>query len=85
MEASAMARPIVTADSPGCREVVADGRTGYLCRVRDARDLASKMEFLIKLPIEAKMEMGRRGREYMHYRFDERQTSGAYMASLAEL
>jgi glycosyltransferase involved in cell wall biosynthesis len=44
LEAAAIARPIITTDAVGCREVVGDGVNGYLCKVRDAADLAVKME-----------------------------------------
>ena len=36
LEAAAMARPLIAADVPGCRDVVEDGVNGYLCTVRDA-------------------------------------------------
>lgn len=29
LEAAAVGRPIITTDSPGCREVVEDGRNGF--------------------------------------------------------
>ena len=38
IEASAMARPLIATDVPGCRSVVDDGENGYLCRVRDSDD-----------------------------------------------
>jgi glycosyltransferase involved in cell wall biosynthesis len=40
LEAMACARPIVTTDVPGCREVVVPGETGLLVPVRDAAALA---------------------------------------------
>src|SRR5581483_9725820 len=42
MEASAMGRPIVATDVPGCREVVDDGITGLLCEVKNAHSLSTK-------------------------------------------
>ncbi len=83
MEASAMARPVVTTDSPGCREVVVHGKTGYLCRVQDAQDLASKMELLINLPHDARMVMGRAGRELVEQHFDERRIIDVYLQYLS--
>ena len=44
LEAASLQKPIVTTNTPGCRHVVADGRNGLLCRVRDAVDLADKMD-----------------------------------------
>ena len=43
MEASAMGRPIVATDVPGCREVVDDGVTGLLCEVSNADSLAATL------------------------------------------
>lgn len=47
MEAAAMGLPIVATDIRGCRQVVDDGVTGVLVRVRDADALAVGMRALI--------------------------------------
>lgn len=71
LEAAAMGRPIVTTDAVGCREVVDDGVNGLLCRVRDADDLAAKLEQMMKLSHQQRIEMGRLGRLKMEREFDE--------------
>ena len=71
LEAAAMARPIVTTDAVGCREVVDDGVNGYLCRVKDAADLAEKMERICKMPPSEREAMGLRGRQKVSLEFDE--------------
>ncbi|WP_371514433.1 glycosyltransferase family 4 protein [Novosphingobium sp. TH158] len=43
LEASAMGRPIVTTDVPGCRDVVRDGESGFLCKPADAESLTAAM------------------------------------------
>ena len=43
LEASALGRPMVTTDVPGCRDVVRDGESGFLCRPRDSASLAEAM------------------------------------------
>src|SRR6266849_7189519 len=53
LEAAAMGRPIVTSNAVGCREVVEDRVNGFLCRPRDAADLAEKLERMITLSPEA--------------------------------
>ncbi len=45
-EAMGVGVPIITTDVPGPSEVVEDGVSGILCRVRDADDLAAKMREL---------------------------------------
>ena len=47
LEAMAMAKPIITTDSPGCRETVIDNRNGYLVPVRDPVKLAAAMRRLV--------------------------------------
>ena len=71
LEAAAMARPIITTDSVGCREVVDDGSNGFLCRPRDAAGLADKMRRMMDLPHPARAEMGQMGRKKMVREFDE--------------
>lgn len=85
LEAAAMARPIITTDTVGCREVVDDGVNGYLCRVRDAADLADKMQRMIALPPEARAEMGRRGRDKVVRQFDEEIVINKYLTTIARI
>lgn len=71
LEAAAMCRPIVTTNAVGCRVVIDDGSTGFLCKVKDATDLASKMETIIQMPFEERLAMGCRGREKVAREFDQ--------------
>lgn len=85
LEAAAMARPIITTDAVGCREVVDDGVNGLLCRTRDAADLAEKMQRMIALSPEARAEMGRCGREKVVRQFDEAIVIRKYLETVAEI
>jgi glycosyltransferase involved in cell wall biosynthesis len=62
LEAAACGRPIVTTDTPGCREVVTDGDNGRLIPPRDAPALAAAVEQLLREP-ETLRRMGQRSRE----------------------
>jgi len=44
LEAAAMAKPIITTDSVGCREVVEHGVNGLLCRPKDTQHLIQTIE-----------------------------------------
>ena len=70
LEAAAMSRPIVATDVPGCREVVDDGISGYLCKVRDVPDLADKLESILILSKQQLADMGLMGREKMQREFN---------------
>ena len=62
IEAAACGRPIVTADTPGCREVVRHGVNGLLVPPRAAGALADALRELLLDPA-LREAMGRRGRE----------------------
>jgi glycosyltransferase involved in cell wall biosynthesis len=70
IEAAASARPIVTTDSPGCREIVAEGVNGYLVEPQDVAGLASAIRSLL-LSSEQRQEMGAAGREIVEREFSD--------------
>lgn len=85
LEGAAMDRPIIATDVPGCREVVAEGENGYLCRAKDAKDLAERMERFIRLPSDARQAMGKAGRAKVEREFDERLVIGRYIQVIDEI
>ena len=77
--------PIITTDAPGCRDTVDDGVTGFLCRLRDADDLADKMLRMIEMDRDRFEAMGQRGREKMVREFDERVVIDRYLGVVGEI
>jgi glycosyltransferase involved in cell wall biosynthesis len=71
MEASSMGLPVVASDIRGCREAVADGRTGILVPAGDAKRLAEGIGRILADPALARA-MGEAGRRKAQYEFDER-------------
>jgi glycosyltransferase involved in cell wall biosynthesis len=71
LEAAAMAKPIITTDNVGCREVVRSGDNGFLCACRSVDDLVDKMRQMILLTPEERKQMGKNGRQYIVEHFDE--------------
>ena len=85
LEAAAMGKPIITTDVPGCREVVEDQLTGFLCEVRSAQDLAHKMCQMIELSAEQRAQMGRLGRLKMENQFSEKIVIDRYLEVIRSL
>jgi glycosyltransferase involved in cell wall biosynthesis len=85
MEASAMGRPIVATDVPGCREVVDDGVTGLLCEARNAASLTGKLERMMTMSYEERRAMGERGRAKVAEQFDEAGVVARYLKTLKAL
>lgn len=85
MEAAAMERPIITTDSPGCRETVDDGQNGFLCKPASADSLVEAMAKIVALPDDARCEMGRAGRAKMERTFDEAIVIETFLATLRDV
>jgi len=71
LETAAMAKPIITTDNVGCRDVVQDNYNGYLCESKNVADLVNKLEKFIALPNHEKEQMGLNGRKVIIENFDE--------------
>ncbi|MFZ5945148.1 MAG: glycosyltransferase family 4 protein [Bacillota bacterium] len=69
LEAMAMGRPIITTDTPGCRETVTDGDNGFLVPVKDYVSLAKKMEIFIN-NTEIINKMGNQSRIIAEEKYD---------------
>lgn len=85
MEACAMQRPVIATAVPGCQDVVEDGHNGLVCRERDARDLADKMQNMIELDADAWRRMGVAGRVKMEADFDEQHVIDRYRKAINAL
>ena len=85
LESASMAKPIVTTNTVGCKEVVDDGVNGYLCKVRNAGDLADKMERMINLSENERKIMGEAGRKKMINEFDEKIVIDKYLEAIEKI
>ena len=85
LEAASMAKPIVTTNVPGCNNVVMDGKNGFLCKVKDSKDLANKMKTMHNLPEDQRFAMGINGRDYIVNNFDESIVINKYIESINKI
>jgi glycosyltransferase involved in cell wall biosynthesis len=82
MEAASMELPVITSNNRGCKEVVVNNSTGFLCHVHDPFDLADKMEKIINLPADERARFGRNGRALVIKKFNIRNVIDEYIATL---
>jgi glycosyltransferase involved in cell wall biosynthesis len=85
LEGAAMGRPLIVTDVPGCREVVEDGVTGFLCRARDPASLALAMGRLADLPAAERYRMGSAARAKIEKGFSEERVIEAYLNAIGEV
>ncbi len=70
LEAAAAGLPLITTDSPGCREVVDHGINGFLVPIKDAAALAEKIAYLVDHP-DVCQRFGQAGRAKVLKEFDQ--------------
>jgi glycosyltransferase involved in cell wall biosynthesis len=82
LEAAAMGKPIITTLVPGCKDVVEDGETGFLCTARDPKDLALKMIQMLELSSSERAQMGVKARYKMEQEYSEAIVIEQYLRSV---
>ncbi|MBE6909147.1 MAG: glycosyltransferase family 4 protein [Ruminococcaceae bacterium] len=79
LESCASARPIITTDRAGCREIVEDGVNGFVVKQRDSADLIDKIEKFLALSWDERRQMGLAGRAKIEREFDRKIVVEKYM------
>ena len=82
LETCSTGRPIMTTMRAGCREIVEDGRNGYLVKQQDAEDLTAKVEKFLALPYAERKAMGEAAREKAEREFDRQIVVEAYLNAI---
>ncbi|MFC3322080.1 glycosyltransferase family 4 protein [Mesorhizobium cantuariense] len=85
LEAAAMGKPLIATDVPGCREVVDHAVNGFLCKVRDPDDLASKMIEFAMMDDASRARMGAQSRNKVERQFSETIVIEKYIRQIERL
>jgi galacturonosyltransferase len=81
-EGAAMGKPLIASNIPGCREVIEDGKNGFLFEVKNATDLQDKIVKFIELSDEQKVSMGKYSRLKVEKEFDRNIVVDEYMKAI---
>lgn len=79
LESCACARPIITTDRSGCREVIDDGINGFVVQQRSTEDLVTQIEKFLALTNAQRQAMGQAGRAKVEREFDRQIVVEAYL------
>ena len=81
LEAMASGRPVITTDTPGCKETVIDKHNGFLVPVKSINALYEKMVWFVEHPDQIE-PMGKKGRKMAEDIFDVKKVDGAICAAM---
>lgn len=92
LEAMSMAKPIITTNVAGCKEVVFDaikkgnllvGKNGILCQQKSSDSLTEAIKYFLNLPKDEQVEMGQAGRRFAKKFFDIKNIIKIYQNKVA--
>ncbi len=82
LESCATGRPVITTDKAGCKDIVEEGKNGYIVRQQDTDDLIKKIEHFINIPHSEKQGMGIYSRKKMEKEFSRDIVIRAYQQEI---
>jgi len=85
LEAASFSKPIITTRVAGCTNIVIDNQNGYLCKVKNSKDLAEKMYKMAGLEETERAEMGKNSRNRIEQVFDEKIVISKYLNAIDKL
>lgn len=85
LESSSMGRPAITTNRSGCKEIIDNGKTGFIISERSIDELVSAIKKFIELPWETKNLMGKNARAKVEKEFDRNIVIQNYISKIEEL
>lgn len=85
LESASMAKPIITTDNIGCRDVVDHNINGFLCKMKNSKDLEKKIEDMINLREDERILMGKKGRKKIIQEFEESIVIEKYLSEINKI
>jgi len=85
LEAGSMGKPCIASDTTGCNDIITDHYNGFLCKVKNATDLALKMQQMMNLSEEERKQMGVHARARVIQKFAKKIVVDAYLDAISKL
>jgi len=85
LEASSLEKIVIGTDVPGCRDVIDDDITGFLCKPKDSKSLANMMQKVMDLDQKRIDQIGRFGRKKVKNNFSNIEVYKRYKQILIDL
>jgi glycosyltransferase involved in cell wall biosynthesis len=84
LEATSMAKPIITTNNVGCKEAILDGYNGYMIEVKNIQSLVTAIEKFLVSTVSQKKIMSDNSRKMAEEKFDENKIYQTYSKIINE-
>ncbi len=78
LESAAMYRPLIASNVPGCKNLVLEGKNGFLFEVKNVLSLVESINKFINLPYETRLKFGNESRNLVVKKYDINKVLVAY-------
>ena len=86
LENASCGRPIITTDTPGCRETVEDGASGFVCPGNSVDEMGKAIEHFVRdMTNLDRKQMGMKGQEKIEVEFDRKFVVKVYLEMIRGL
>jgi len=85
LEGAAMAKPLLTSNIPGCREIVDNGINGYLFEPKNETSLIKTIEKFLSQNESDRIKMGIASRKKVERTFDRNLVINTYLEEIAKI
>ncbi len=85
LEGMAMGKPCITSDAPGCKNVVVENESGFLCKSADVESLKECLKVFIALDESYKSHIGKNARNRAVNVFSNESINEVYIKLLAKI
>ena len=85
LEAAASGRPLLASNIAGCKEIVDDGKNGFLFEAKSAKSIVEKVEKFIATSYPEKIKMGYASRTKVEEEFDRSIIVNSYLNKIMEV
>lgn len=85
LESASMAKPLITTNTVGCKDVVDDEINGFLCEIKSSISLKNAMNKMFLLDENIRKEMGFAGRKKIVEEYDEKIVINKYLNCIKKL
>ena len=59
LETLALGRPVIASNVPGCKDIIIEGKNGYLFDIFDEKDLLNKVNDFLKIGMHQRKEISK--------------------------
>lgn len=85
LEAAACEKPLIASKVPGCKELIHEGKNGFLCKPKDSSSLTNAIKKMCNLSYSERIQFGVESRRIVVREFGKDKVNAIYLQAIEEI